>query len=233
NLAELLRVTNRLGEAEPLYRRALAIFEKSLGPEHPDVARGLHNLAVLLPVTNRLSEAEPLYRRAPAINATSLGPEHPDVATDLNNLALLLKATNRLSEAEPRYRRALAINEKSLGPEHPNVANALNNLAILRAELGDWTEAARLHRRATPIMTAAHSRKEGGHRMHLAKAALPANTGGLRASARAVFRADPDNPYARAEGFELAQWALQTGAADALSQMSVRFAKGAGPLAVL
>ena len=35
----------------------------------------------------------------------------------------------------------------------------------------------------------------------------------------------------REEGFELAQWALQTGAADALAQMSVRFAKGAGPLA--
>ncbi len=34
--------------AEPLYRRALAIDEKALGPDHPDVARGLNNLAVLL-----------------------------------------------------------------------------------------------------------------------------------------------------------------------------------------
>lgn len=35
NLALLLRATKRLGEAEPLYRRALAILEKSLGPDHP------------------------------------------------------------------------------------------------------------------------------------------------------------------------------------------------------
>jgi hypothetical protein len=35
NLAELLRQTNRHAEAEPLYRRALAIFEISFGPEHP------------------------------------------------------------------------------------------------------------------------------------------------------------------------------------------------------
>ena len=38
NLAQLLQATNRLAEAEPLYRRALAIDEKSFGPEHPDVA---------------------------------------------------------------------------------------------------------------------------------------------------------------------------------------------------
>ena len=39
NLAPLLQATNRLEEAEPLMRRALAIDEKSYGPEHPNVAR--------------------------------------------------------------------------------------------------------------------------------------------------------------------------------------------------
>jgi len=34
-------------EAEPLYRRALAIVEKALGPEHPNVAASLNNLAEL------------------------------------------------------------------------------------------------------------------------------------------------------------------------------------------
>jgi hypothetical protein len=57
------RNINRLAEAEPLYRRALAIDEKSFGPEHPNVARGLNNLAGLLRATNRLTEAEPLYRQ--------------------------------------------------------------------------------------------------------------------------------------------------------------------------
>jgi hypothetical protein len=48
----------------PLYRRALAIGEASLGPDHPDVARDLNNLALLLQATNRLSDAEPLSRSA-------------------------------------------------------------------------------------------------------------------------------------------------------------------------
>ncbi len=39
-------IQGKLGEAEPLYRRALAIDEASLGPAHPDVAKDLSNLAV-------------------------------------------------------------------------------------------------------------------------------------------------------------------------------------------
>ena len=40
NLALLLQATNRSSEAEPLVRRALAIDEKSYGPDHPTVAYG-------------------------------------------------------------------------------------------------------------------------------------------------------------------------------------------------
>ena len=233
NLAQLLQATNRLAEAEPLMRRALAIDEKSFGPEHPNVAIRLNNLAVLLKATNRPSEAEPLMRRALAINEKSFGPEHPNVAIRLNNLAVLLQATNRLAEAEPLMRRALAIYEKSLGAEHPNVVIGLNNLAVLRAELRDWAQAASLHRRAKPAMTATQTGEQGGDRSDPTRATLMANTWGLRAAARAVHRADADSAEAREEGFEFAQWALQTGAADALAQMALRFAKGAGPLARL
>ena len=73
----MLQATNRLAEAEPLMRRALAIDEKSFGPEHPNVAMGLNNLAQLLQDTNRLAEAEPLMRRALAIDEKSFGPDHP------------------------------------------------------------------------------------------------------------------------------------------------------------
>ena len=132
-------------------RRALAIDEKSFGPDHPNVAIGLNNLAELLQATNRLAEAEPLMRRALAIDEKSFGPDHPDVAIRLNNLAQLLQATNRLAEAEPLMRRALAIDEKSFGPEHPNVARDLNNLAQLLQATNRLAEAEPLMRRALMI----------------------------------------------------------------------------------
>jgi tetratricopeptide (TPR) repeat protein len=47
NLADLYGAQGRYARAEPLYQRALAIREKALGPDHPDVATSLSNLAQL------------------------------------------------------------------------------------------------------------------------------------------------------------------------------------------
>lgn len=38
----------KFGEAEPLYKRSLAIDEKAYGPDHPEVAEDLANWAVVL-----------------------------------------------------------------------------------------------------------------------------------------------------------------------------------------
>lgn len=86
-------------------------------------------------------------------------------------------------------------------------------------------------RRAKPILVARKT-EAGGDRFGLSQAMLIASTWALCAHARAAYRAGADDAW-REEGFELTQWALQTGAADALSQMSVRFAKGGRPLATL
>jgi hypothetical protein len=97
----LLQDTNRLGEAEPLYRRALAIGERSLGPDHPKVATDLNNLASLLRATNRLGEAEPLYRRALAIFlkfTQATGHQHPHLQVAGNNYSVLLAAMGQSSE---------------------------------------------------------------------------------------------------------------------------------------
>ena len=61
----------RYAEAEPLFKRSLAILEKALGPEHPDVAASLENYASLLRQTARADEAERLEARAKAIRAKS------------------------------------------------------------------------------------------------------------------------------------------------------------------
>ena len=47
NLAELYRAQGRYADAEPLLKRSLAIYEKVLGPDHPDVGLSLNNLAAL------------------------------------------------------------------------------------------------------------------------------------------------------------------------------------------
>ena len=137
--------------ARPLFERALAIYEKVLGPEHPDTATSLNNLAVLLQAQGDLAGARPLYERALAIREKVLGPEHPDTATSLNNLAVLLQAQGDLAGARPLFERALAIREKVLGPEHPDTATSLNNLAVLLGAQGDLAGARPLFERALAI----------------------------------------------------------------------------------
>ena len=74
NLAALYRNQGRYTDAEPLYKRSLAIWEKALGPEHPDVALGLNNLAALYRNQGRYTDAEPLLKRSLAIREKALGP---------------------------------------------------------------------------------------------------------------------------------------------------------------
>lgn len=78
----LYRSQGRYCEAEPLHKRALAIDEKTLGSEHPSVARDFNNLGELYRTQGRLAEAELLYKRALAIDDKTLSPDHLYVARD-------------------------------------------------------------------------------------------------------------------------------------------------------
>ncbi|HEY6341789.1 MAG TPA: tetratricopeptide repeat protein [Bryobacteraceae bacterium] len=80
NLAELYRAQGGYAQAEPLYRRALAIWEKALGPDHPYTAISVNNLGALYYAQGRYEQAEPLYQRALAIREKVLGPDHPNTA---------------------------------------------------------------------------------------------------------------------------------------------------------
>src|SRR5271157_1511679 len=151
NTAMSLTYAGDYAGAESLQRRALAINEKTLGPNHPLVAAGLNNLATLLYAKGDYAGAEPLYRRALAIQEKALGQDHPSVAIDLNNLASLLYHKGDYVGAEPLFRRAVAIDEKALGPDHPDVARDLNNLALLLQAKGDYARAEALFRRALGI----------------------------------------------------------------------------------
>ncbi|CAN0337603.1 unnamed protein product, partial [Ectocarpus sp. 12 AP-2014] len=63
-------------EAQPLCERSLAIRERMLGPEHPDVAQSLNNRALLLESQGEHNDALPLLERASSIRRKKLGENH-------------------------------------------------------------------------------------------------------------------------------------------------------------
>ena len=90
----------------------MAIREKALGFDHPDVAQSLNNLATLYGDQGKYTEAEPLYKRALKIQENTLGKDHPDVATLLENIAELYKKIGKEEEAKKLAERAKIIRSK-------------------------------------------------------------------------------------------------------------------------
>jgi tetratricopeptide (TPR) repeat protein len=72
NLALLYKSLGKYAEAEPLYKRALAIDEKALGPDHPTVATIAGNLARTLRKLGRDSEAKVYEDQAAKIRAKKI-----------------------------------------------------------------------------------------------------------------------------------------------------------------
>lgn len=148
------RINHEMGrypEALSFYEKALAIREKTLGPNHPDVAVSLNNLAGLYHDLGLYAKVEPLLQRSIKILETSLGPDHPDLAVCLNNLATLYYTQGQYVKAESLYQRSLKIGEKTLGPESTHVAVRLNNLAKLYYDQGKYAKAEPLYLRSLAI----------------------------------------------------------------------------------
>jgi tetratricopeptide (TPR) repeat protein len=235
-LASVYQAQGKHAEAEALHKRALAIFEAKLGKDHWRVAESLNNLANVYQAKGKHAEAEAHYKRALAIDEATLGTDHPEVATILTNLALAYQAQGKYAEAEALHKRALAIAEAKLGKDHPDVAITLYNLADMYQLQDKYAEALVYARKASAAVIA-HAQFEG------AGAQERGGTKGLVEKRAAFFRRhvlvlaaagrqgiETEAALTR-EGFEIAQWAVQSSAAAALTQMAARQSKGEGALA--
>lgn len=149
-----LYLAGKYVEATAIAKRSLAIREKALGPNHPDVATSLNNLGELYRLQGRFTEAEPLHVRSLAIRGQRLGSNHPLVALSLNNLGELYRAKGRYKEAEPLLRRAISTYEVALGRDNRAVATPATNLASLYQIIGRYAEAETLFSRASSILEA-------------------------------------------------------------------------------
>jgi serine/threonine protein kinase/tetratricopeptide (TPR) repeat protein len=152
NLAGLRGRQGRDDESLALHSRALAIREKSLGPEHPRVAMSMDNVAATLRDLGRLDEAEPLFLQALALREKTLPENHPNIAKSLNGLAILYREQGREEEALEMFERTIEMRKQSQGPDHPQVARTLSALAVLHRDSGRADEAEALFKQALGIM---------------------------------------------------------------------------------
>ncbi|MGB3786574.1 MAG: tetratricopeptide repeat protein [Phormidesmis sp.] len=146
---------SRYAEALPIAKESLAIRERQLGPNHPNLATSLNNLASLHSETGDYATAQTLYERALSINEAALGPEHYLTGLSLQNLASLYVTIGEYDQAESMYRQTLAIWTQTVGEDHPDIAIVSANLADLYRTTGNYAEATSFGNRALSIREAA------------------------------------------------------------------------------
>lgn len=153
NLANVARDQNKYGEAESLYRRACAAYEKSAGPNDVGLAVALANLGKLYRDEQRfdMRKAEPLLKRALAIREKVLGPSHPETAGTLSDLSLLYFYEKDPAAAEEFAQRALPLEEQAFGAESFPVSTTLNRLGLSERDLGKFKQAETNLKRALAI----------------------------------------------------------------------------------
>ncbi len=153
-LNELGVTINDLGDKRKAifyYEQALAIDEKVLGKEHPNVAIRLNNLGSAWDDLGDKKKAISYYEQALAIWKAVYGDTHPQVAVGLNNLGAAWDDLGDKKKAISYYEAALAIDEKVFGKEHPKVAIRLNNLGSAWDDLGDKKKAISYYEAALAI----------------------------------------------------------------------------------
>src|SRR5436309_2913795 len=100
NLGILYASQGKLAEAEQMFLRALAGYEKALGPDHTSTLETVNNLGLLYADQGKLAEAEQMYERALAgYEKASLS--HTIAALNaVRNLGLLYREQAKMEQAK-------------------------------------------------------------------------------------------------------------------------------------
>jgi len=99
-------------KAEEYFLKALALKEKSLGPNHPDVARILNRLGSVYTERVQLNIAEQYLTRAYQIRKEKLGPFHSRVGQTLKHMMTLFQSQENAPRSIECGLEALKVYEK-------------------------------------------------------------------------------------------------------------------------
>lgn len=148
-MAALLHARNRdvvaaEGDAERLYREALAGRRRVLGDDARETIHTRNNLGVLLTDKGEWQEAEDLLLEAERRARATLGLEDELTLAILGNIGRLAYRRGDATAVEEIYRAVLDATRRSLGDDHHGIVIPIMNLGALLQEVGELEEAGRL-----------------------------------------------------------------------------------------
>ncbi|KAI1123810.1 hypothetical protein F5Y10DRAFT_45733 [Nemania abortiva] len=117
-LGYLYHHNGKLKKAEKMYRRALQVDGKTLGPYHKSILSTMTNLGTLYAEQGRLKEAEEIHLRALQGKRKTLGPNHELTLDITGNLGLVYFEQGRIKEAEEVTQQVLRGCKNAFGSDH-------------------------------------------------------------------------------------------------------------------
>jgi non-specific serine/threonine protein kinase/serine/threonine-protein kinase len=134
--------------AQPLLERAVDVWTRTLGPDHPTTLASSHSLADTLGRRGRYPEAEKLEARTFEASRRVLGLGNAATVRSMSSLAITLTNEGRLQDAERLTREAVDVARRALGDDHPDTLRPLNSLGDVVQRLGRYAEAEQYHSEA-------------------------------------------------------------------------------------
>lgn len=127
----------RYEEALSVVRRALELQRSVYPPEHPAIAKRLHELGLLYRESGDYYAAQKAWAEALDLRRRTLGPAHPLYGESLFNLGEISELMGRYDEAEALLREAHTVLETTRPAGHPDPVRAIVSLGSLLRKKGD------------------------------------------------------------------------------------------------
>lgn len=136
DLADVMKNSGKLTEAEELYRTGLEGRERILGKDHPETLNCMHNLALVLEAKRKFTDAETTFRACLVAKERVLGHANPSTCQTAFCLGDLLRKVNRSKEALELFEFAYQGYVELYGEKHKNTKLAKQRVAAVQNERG-------------------------------------------------------------------------------------------------
>jgi tetratricopeptide (TPR) repeat protein len=151
NLGGHLALVGRWSDAEPLLKKAEAVFAKLNGPHHWRTLMTEMTLAMTCAVAGRIEEATAAARRSVDKKRRYLGAHHNDTLHSLSLFAQLLEISGKFAEATPVRREVADAADEVYGACDPRKVEAMYELASNLSAQGVSDDAIRVCRDALEL----------------------------------------------------------------------------------
>jgi CHAT domain-containing protein len=122
------------------YHKALKIYQKIYGDNHPKTAITYNNIALMNLEEKKYEAALKNFRQALAIRQNLNEADHPNTAFIYTNMGRIFETQEDYEKAFTYQQQALEIYQKSYGSKHPEVAHTYNFIGNIFQKKGKFAK---------------------------------------------------------------------------------------------